>query len=124
MFKSELIEYRAWPGPNSVPSRLYRALGSRGRGGGTEGSNPSLSTSESDANLTFSGSGRTNPRPCYPDEVLEQKRVNDGVPRVLLAGGHDQRRSGYAGIEQAAEAMAEPAGGVKIDKAGRQAACA
>jgi hypothetical protein len=57
-------------------------------------------------------------RPRYTDEIPEQKRVGDGVPRVLLAGGHDQRRSGHAGIEQAAEAMAEPAGGVKIDKAG------
>jgi hypothetical protein len=57
-------------------------------------------------------------RPRYTDEIPEQKTVGDGVPRVLLAGGHDQRRSGHAGIEQAAEAMAEPAGGVKIDKAG------
>ena len=63
-------------------------------------------------------------RPRYTDEIPEQKRVGDGVPRVLLAGGHDQRRSGYAGIEQAAKAVAEPAGGVKIDKAGPAAACA
>jgi len=47
-------------------------------------------------------------RPRYPEEVPEQKRVSDGVPQILLGGGHDQRRSGYAGIEQAAKAVAEP----------------
>ena len=38
-------------------------------------------------------------RPRDPDEVAEQHRVSDGVPRVLLASSNHQRRSGYIGIE-------------------------
>jgi hypothetical protein len=35
-----------------------------------------------------------------------QKRVGDGVPRILLTGGDDEGCTGDAGIEQIAEAMA------------------
>jgi hypothetical protein len=41
-------------------------------------------------------------RPRDSDEIPEQERVGDGVPRILLASGHDQRRSRYASIKQIA----------------------
>ena len=34
---------------------------------------------------------------------------SERVARILLSGGHDQRRSGHAGIPQATEAVAKPA---------------
>ena len=46
---------------------------------------------------------------CHTDEIAKEKRVRQRVAGILLSGGHDQRRSGHAGIPQATEAVAKPA---------------
>ncbi len=51
------------------------------------------------------------------DEIALQQRIGDRMPRILLAGGDDQRCARSVGVEQVAHAVTEAAGRVQVDEA-------